>query len=93
MKRMTKRLRVLIGLLVLATSAVHAQQTRAPFANLDEQVRTQAGGWNGDKSKLSAVFAAERQRLGNEFEATFAPFKLEGKLEKVSGVLIYRFVR
>src|SRR5882724_5424619 len=68
--RMKIFLRILVGSFLLATSAVNAQQqTRAPFAILDEQVRNQPGGWNGDKSKLSTVFAAERQRLGSAFES------------------------
>ena len=68
-------LRILVGSFLLATSAVDAQQqTRAPFANLDEQIRTQPGGWNGDKSKLSTVFAAERQRLGSEFESALMKY-------------------
>ena len=68
--RMKIFLRILVGSFLLATSAINAQQqTRAPFAILDEQVRNQPGGWNGDKSKLSTVFAAERQRLGSAFES------------------------
>src|SRR5258707_8959771 len=67
--------RILVGLFLLATSVVHAQpQTRAPFAILDEQVRSQPGGWNGDKSKLSTVFAAELQRLGSEFESALMKY-------------------
>ncbi|HEX7720954.1 MAG TPA: hypothetical protein VF397_02270 [Pyrinomonadaceae bacterium] len=65
----------LVGLFLLATSVVHAQpQTRAPFAILDEQVRSQPAGWNGDKSKLSTVFAAERLRLGRDFESALMKY-------------------
>ncbi len=40
-----------------------------PFAEFDQAVKEQRGGFSGDKSYLSKIFNDERNRLGNEFEA------------------------
>jgi hypothetical protein len=57
-------------LLLVSVAAVHAQTTsQPPFAALDRAVKAQRGGWDGDHSQLSAIFAAERRQLGDRFEA------------------------
>lgn len=56
-------------MVLLCFSALDAQQpTEAPFASLEKAVKQEQGGWAGDKSRLSAVFVAERKRLGDRFE-------------------------
>ena len=39
-----------------------------PFVELERQVLSQQGGWNGDKRPLSILFDKERRRLGDRFE-------------------------
>jgi hypothetical protein len=53
----------------LSASSVLSQNVDVPFAGLDRQLNAQPGGWNGDKSTLSKIFAEERRQLGNEFES------------------------
>lgn len=57
-------------LLVLSVGIALGQETkRKPFANLDDQVKRELGGWNGSKQPLAKTFNAERQRLGVKFES------------------------
>src|SRR5688572_12017984 len=58
---------LLAGWLAL-TIPVRAQGP-APFVELQEQVRSQQGGWNGSKRPLSILFDKERRRLGDRFES------------------------
>jgi hypothetical protein len=64
-----KRALTFIGLMFFLTFGIVAQQVSTPFAKLDRQVGTQHGGWNGDKSVLSTIFAHERKDLGERFES------------------------
>lgn len=64
-----KRLIEVTFLLALLTVPVLAQDDKPPFYLLDKQVKDQRGGWAGSKQDLSAVFNAERIRLGDKFEA------------------------
>ena len=69
--------RTLVSLLVciLLAGSVHSQtETRRPFAKLDQEVRSQSGGWSGDKEKLSTVFADERRNLGSSFESALMEY-------------------
>jgi hypothetical protein len=66
---MTFRLLSGLVLLLIHISLVNGQAAAPPFASLERAVKEQRGGWAGDKSKLSAVFAAERRQLGDKFEA------------------------
>ncbi len=67
---MTKLLTCSLLLVLLCVCALHAQQpNEAPFASLEKAVKEEQGGWAGDKSRLSTVFVAERQRLGDRFES------------------------
>lgn len=75
-------LMLLAGSVVLATVTVRAQAPSvAPFAKLEQQVRAQQGGWDGDKSILSAVFDQERRRLGDRFESELLKY-IAGDAEK-----------
>jgi TonB family protein len=65
---MTHRLICCLALVLLTGFALHAQ-TPQPFASLEQAVNAEQGGWAGDKSKLSAVFDAERRQLGDRFQA------------------------
>lgn len=65
---MISRLITCLVALLIVVGAVHAQTQPQPFASVDQAVKTQRGGWAGDKSRLSAVFAAERRALGDKFE-------------------------
>ena len=66
---MSSRLITCLVALLIAVSGVHAQTQSQPFASVDQAVKTQSGGWAGDKSRLSAIFATERRALGDRFEA------------------------
>jgi hypothetical protein len=60
----------LIALSLAAFPHARAQEAaHAPFAEVEKQVRAQRGGWWGPKEPLTALFNAERERLGEEFEA------------------------
>jgi TonB family protein len=61
---------ILFALCIVMTAIpVLAQKVPlAPFEELDKNVQTQPGGWNGDKSSLSRLFDNERRRLGERFE-------------------------
>ena len=61
--------RLICCLLLISISALtlHAQTTSQPFSSLERAVNA-GGGFGGDKSKLSALFDAERRRLGDKFE-------------------------
>lgn len=60
----------MIALSLSALPHARAQETSpAPFAEVEKQVRGQQGGWWGPKEPLTALFNAERERLGKEFEA------------------------
>jgi TonB family protein len=66
---MTKRLLSFLCVVLLCAFVSHAQQRgEAPFASLEKEVKNR-GRWSGDKSTLSAVFDAERRRLGDRFES------------------------
>ena len=66
---MIKQLSYSLSIVVLCVLVLHAQQPgEAPFASLEKAVKEERGGWAGDKSRLSAVFDAERKRLGDRFE-------------------------
>ena len=68
--RMIKLLTCSFLLVLLCVSTLDAQQpNEAPFASLEKAVKEEQGGWAGDKSRLSAVFVAERKRLGDRFES------------------------
>lgn len=67
---MIKRLSCSLFIVLLCGFVLHAQQANeAPFASLEKAVKEEQGGWAGDKSHLSAVFVAERKRLGDRFES------------------------
>ncbi len=70
---------VTIVILLMAVGVL--AQERAPFAELDRQVRAQRGGWDGDKSVLSTVFDKERRQLGDKFEAELLKY-IAGDAEK-----------
>ena len=68
--RMIKLLTCSFLMVLLCVSVLDAQQpNEAPFASLEKAVKEEQGGWAGDKSRLSAVFVAERKRLGDRFES------------------------
>lgn len=50
-----------------AISAFGQQSTGGPFAELDNQVKSQ-GGWGLDNTRLAELFNIGRRRLGNRFE-------------------------
>lgn len=58
-----------IGLICFLAFRVVSQEVTPAFQKLDQEVRTQQGGWAGDKSRLSTVFDEERRRLGEIFES------------------------
>ncbi len=65
---MLKQLTRFFLAVLLCAVVVQAQQSgEASFAGLDKAIKEQRG-W-GDKSRLSAVFDAERKRLGGRFES------------------------
>lgn len=66
--RLIGKLYFLFALLLFTANYACPQDANRPFSKLDAQVRSQQGGWNGDKSKLSTVFAEERRQLGPDFE-------------------------
>lgn len=79
---MKARISFLAVCIVLAASTGKAQeQSPAPFAKLEQQVRAQQGGWNGDKSILSPLFEQERRRLGDRFESELLKY-IAGDAEK-----------
>ena len=45
-----------------------------PFARLERQVKSQWGGWAGDKRQLFPLFNEERKRLGDRFEKELLKF-------------------
>lgn len=63
-----KNILVSIILTCLLTASVSAQDSSKPFAEFERQLKSEPAGWAGDKSRLSAVFNAERKRLGESFE-------------------------
>jgi hypothetical protein len=63
---------LLLGLLLSAT--IVRSQDNVPFTKLEQQVKRQQGGWNGDKSVLSKIFNEERKRLGDQFEASLLTY-------------------
>jgi hypothetical protein len=65
---MAYRLICCLLLISIPALTLHAQTTSQPFSSLERAVRAERGGLAGDKSKLSAVFDAERRRLGDKFE-------------------------
>ena len=65
---MISRLITCLVALLIVVGGVHAQTQSQPFALVDRAVKTQRGGWAGDKSQLSAIFATERRALGDKFE-------------------------
>jgi TonB family protein len=68
-------------LLMCSLLTILAQDNKVPFAKLDNQVKTQTGGWAGSKQDLSTVFNAERIRLGDNFEKELLKF-LGNDIEK-----------
>jgi TonB family protein len=52
-----------------------------PFAELDRQVKSEPGGWSGNKERLSSFFNEERKRLGNRFEEELLKY-ITGDVEK-----------
>jgi TonB family protein len=58
-------------LIILAASAATAtfgqQSASSPFAELDNQLKSQ-GGWGGDNHRLAELFNIGRKRLGDKFE-------------------------
>lgn len=66
---MTARFISCLILLLITVSELSGQTTSQPFSSLDRAVESQRGGWAGDKSQLSAIFASERRQLGDRFEA------------------------
>lgn len=74
---MTSRLIYILVLLLVHVGTAYAQTASQPFAALDQIVKEQRGGWAGDKSQLAKLFAGERSRLGDQFEAEL--FKWLGK--------------
>jgi TonB family protein len=67
---MAKKLTYSIALVLLCVPVLQARQAgEAPFAMLEKAVKQETGGWAGNKERLSAVFDAERKRLGDRFES------------------------
>jgi TonB family protein len=61
-------LRCLITLTACAATATLGQQTtNSPFAELDNQLKSQ-GGWGRDNHRLAELFNIGRKRLGDRFE-------------------------
>ena len=65
---MAYRLICCLLLISIPAFALHAQTTSQPFGSLERAVKAERGGLAGDQSQLSAVFDAERRRLGDKFE-------------------------
>src|SRR5437899_1981308 len=66
---MAKKLTCSFLVVLLCVLVLQAQQAvEAPFATLERAVKQESGGWAGNKERLSAVFDAERKRLGDKFE-------------------------
>jgi TonB family protein len=82
--------RILISLLTILMSVLdlHAQQPNASFAAFDRAVKAERGGFAGNKSHLSAVFDAERRRLGDRFESELLKW-LENDPEKHDWISIF----
>lgn len=75
---------IAVGILALLATVLPSYAQRrstAPFADLDRQVKEQAGGWDGDKSVLSPIFDKERRRLADGFVPELLKY-LEGDVEK-----------
>jgi hypothetical protein len=68
-KLMLHRLVPCVVAFLIVVSGVSAQTASQPFASVDQAVKAQRGGWVGEKSQVSALFAAERRKLGARFEA------------------------
>lgn len=66
---MVKQILYSFSIVLLCVFGLHAQQSGAPFASLEKAVKQEQGKWDGDKSRLSTVFDAERKRLGDRFES------------------------
>lgn len=67
---MIKQFTYSLGLVLLCVFVLQAHQApEASFANLEKAVKEEPGGWAGNKERLSAVFDAERKRLGERFES------------------------
>jgi hypothetical protein len=75
----TVTLALLLTLLGRAASAWQAGD--APFAEFDRQVKSQQGGWAGDKGRLSGYFNEERKRLGGRFEPELMKY-IRGDVER-----------
>ena len=66
---MIKQVSYALAAVLLCFVVLQGQQRgEAPFASIEKAVKEERGGWAGDKSRLSAVFDAERKRLGERFE-------------------------
>ena len=67
--------RLITALVVMTAIPAFSQKVvPAPFAELERQVKTQLGGWDGDKRILSRLFDNERHRLGDQFEVELLNF-------------------
>lgn len=63
-------------------------QSSAPFAELDEHIKTERNGYFGGDETTVALFNAERERLGKNFETEL--FKYLGKdAEKHKWIALY----
>jgi TonB family protein len=68
-------------LFLLSHTALAQKSADAPFAELDRQVKSEQGGWAGDKVRLSGYFNEERKRLGSRFEPELLKY-IRGDVEK-----------
>ena len=67
---MAKKFPYSLLVVLLCVPLLRAQQVgEAPFAMLERAVKQEAGGWAGNKERISTVFDAERKRLGSRFES------------------------
>jgi hypothetical protein len=67
MTQTNRTLKSIVLVLTLLCGFAVAQQL--PFEAFEKAVNKERGGFAGDKSKLSAIFNAERVRLGDSFES------------------------
>jgi TonB family protein len=70
-----------LSLTLLSNTALARQSGDAPFAEFDRQLKSQPGGWAGDKGRLSGYFDGERKRLGRRFESELMKY-IRGDVEK-----------
>jgi TonB family protein len=73
-----------VGVLLLSLlshTALAQKSADSPFAKLDGQVKSEQGGWAGDKEHLSVSFNEERKRLGSRFEPELMEY-IRGDVEK-----------